>query len=433
MNLRIASAAALGIVALSAAPAAADGVDCGSVLTKSVKLTKDLTGCGEKGLVIAADGVTIDLNGHTLAGTGTGDGVVDDGNHSRVTVKNGRIENFDGAVLLPGGAVARDVVVGNVTSTDGVFAAGTSGLRLVNDSFGGGISLFETENSVLDGNRVHGQVAFYFHSHGNRITHNTIVGSDGRGILIFGGFAPASDNRIAHNTVDGTFDQGILLAGDVSSTVVEHNTITHSEANPIGLNSEIDEDTGALLVPTGNLIANNRLSASFGGIDLIEADANRLMRNTIVGVGTFGDPNGPFGRGGFGIFVLGGSENVVSGNSVIGGRGGLPGIQVGGDATTDRRTRGNVIERNEVIGNEADGIRVTVFSEGTTVERNTAGGNGADGIHVLSSFTTITRNRADGNTAYGIEARTDPRVTDGGHNRAAGNGAAEQCTGVVCR
>src|SRR4051794_22192460 len=129
MNLRIAGAAAVAIAALSAAPAAADGVHCGAVLTKSVKLTKDLTGCGETGLVIAADGVTVDLNAHTLAGTGTGDGVVDDGNHSGVTVKNGRIENFGGAVLLPGGAVARDVLVRNVTSTAGVFAAGTSGLR----------------------------------------------------------------------------------------------------------------------------------------------------------------------------------------------------------------------------------------------------------------------------------------------------------------
>jgi Right handed beta helix region/Periplasmic copper-binding protein (NosD) len=429
---------AAGAVALSPSSAAAHeraSVSCGLVLTQSVKLTADLTGCTGNGLIIGADGVTVDLNGHTLAGNGTGsfDGVVDEDNHARVTVKNGRIENFGGAVLLPGGAVARDVVVRNVTSTDGVFAAGINGLRLVNNTFGRGISLFEAEHTVLDGNHVRGGgIGFFFPSRDSRITHNTIEDSDGRGILIFGGFGPSRDNLIAHNTIDDTVGESIQLAGDVSNTVVDHNTTTHSEAHAITVNSEIDEDTGATLAPTRNIISNNHISASFGGIETVEADGNQFTRNTIVGAGTFGDPNGPFGRSGYGILAAGGSHNLVSRNTVIGGRGGLPGISIGGSSSASRRTSANVVERNAVIGNEADGIVVGPFSQDTTLEHNTADGNGADGIHVLSPFTTLTRNGADGNAAYGIEALTDPPVTDGGNNRASGNGLG-QCIGVACR
>jgi hypothetical protein len=53
-----------------------------------------------------------------------------------------------------------------------------------------------------------------------------------------------------------------------------------------------------------------------------------------------------------------------------------------------------------------------------------------DGIHVDSPSTTIEKNTANFNTALGI--RAVPGVTDGGGNKAQGNGDPAQCTGVVC-
>jgi hypothetical protein len=67
--LRLLAAALLGLVALGAAPAAASHVACGDTLTVDTRLDSDLA-CPGDGLVIAADGVTLDLGGHTITGSG---------------------------------------------------------------------------------------------------------------------------------------------------------------------------------------------------------------------------------------------------------------------------------------------------------------------------------------------------------------------------
>jgi hypothetical protein len=50
---------------------------------------------------------------------------------------------------------------------------------------------------------------------------------------------------------------------------------------------------------------------------------------------------------------------------------------------------------------------------------------------VESASTTLTRNLAVHNGDLGIEAV--PGVTDGGGNRAAGNGNPAQCTNIDCK
>ena len=62
-------AAALALVA--AGPASASPkptLQCGQTVTHSVKLNADLTDCPGNGLVIGANDVTVDLNGHTIDG-----------------------------------------------------------------------------------------------------------------------------------------------------------------------------------------------------------------------------------------------------------------------------------------------------------------------------------------------------------------------------
>ena len=44
-------------------------VSCGEVIEQSVKLTSNLD-CKTDGIIIGADGVTVDLNGHTISGPG---------------------------------------------------------------------------------------------------------------------------------------------------------------------------------------------------------------------------------------------------------------------------------------------------------------------------------------------------------------------------
>ena len=65
---RLAPLAVLCAVAVLAAAGGADArrsaVACGDTITADVTLTADLTGCPGDGLIVAADGVRLDLNGH---------------------------------------------------------------------------------------------------------------------------------------------------------------------------------------------------------------------------------------------------------------------------------------------------------------------------------------------------------------------------------
>jgi hypothetical protein len=63
-------------------------VHCGQVVKRSIELRHDVTGCKYDGLVAGRSGITIDLNGHTVAGLGEAVGV---SNTRRVRLFNLRI------------------------------------------------------------------------------------------------------------------------------------------------------------------------------------------------------------------------------------------------------------------------------------------------------------------------------------------------------
>jgi hypothetical protein len=47
-------------------------VSCGQTITENTRLANDLIDCPGNGLVIGADDITLDLNGHTIDGDGDG-------------------------------------------------------------------------------------------------------------------------------------------------------------------------------------------------------------------------------------------------------------------------------------------------------------------------------------------------------------------------
>ena len=67
---------------------------------------------------------------------------------------------------------------------------------------------------------------------------------------------------------------------------------------------------------------------------------------------------------------------------------------------------------------------------GLVLDGNTVVRSGADGIDVRSASTTLRDNLAARNADLGIDAVAG--VTDGGGNRAFGNGNPLQCTNVFC-
>jgi hypothetical protein len=101
----------VAVMALSRADAAAKQLSCGDTITTDMTLDSDLIDCPNNGIVIGADDITLDLNGHLVDGDGTefagcdpsaevcDSGIVDDG-HDGVTVKHGRVREFGVGVLV---------------------------------------------------------------------------------------------------------------------------------------------------------------------------------------------------------------------------------------------------------------------------------------------------------------------------------------------
>src|SRR5690242_13975220 len=60
-----------GLTAATGGLAQASALHCGDVITVNTRLSSDLVNCPDNGLVIGADNITLDLNGHVIDGDGT--------------------------------------------------------------------------------------------------------------------------------------------------------------------------------------------------------------------------------------------------------------------------------------------------------------------------------------------------------------------------
>src|SRR6185369_3642234 len=70
---------------------------CGMHVTTSIVLGADTPSCNNaNGLIVDADGITIDLNGHVIQGNqAVGTIGINVGNHGKVTIKNGAVRTFE--------------------------------------------------------------------------------------------------------------------------------------------------------------------------------------------------------------------------------------------------------------------------------------------------------------------------------------------------
>jgi parallel beta-helix repeat protein len=295
-------AVALAAIAFgSGAAAQAANLRCGDVITEDTVLENDLLNCPGDGLVIGADNVTLDLNGHLIDGTGfptTGAGVDNNAGYDGVTVIDGRIQEFVAGVQLMN---ASDNVVARLT-----LAGSPIGVSVQGDS----------DRNVISRNVSDGGIGLLGDTDGNVIERNTVSGSSGPGIQVLNGFPPTQPegNRAERNTVSDT-GIGIDVSGAVD-TLVDRNEVS-------------DAQFGISVSGLRTLVNQNSVSTSGVSIILGQASGTTLLKNEVS------DSTGD------GIFV----PSVVAVNTLLdqntANRNGDDGIDVESTSTTLTKNTAN--------------------------------------------------------------------------------------------
>jgi parallel beta-helix repeat protein len=285
--------------ALSASDAFANHVRCGEVLTRDTTLDSDLIDCTGHGLVIGADGITVDLNRHVVDGDGSG-------------LEHHGIDNGNGAgdVRVVGPGVVQE--------------------------FGNGIFLANASDNLVRGVQVSRNRESGIRLEGDTATQNLIVDNlafeNNDGVAITDEYAQNVDagrNTVRNNVAFANF-HGILLGGYGDGNRIAHNSL---EDNAVGI--ELSDSFGA------SLIEQNRLSRNGSGISLFESQNSHVRQNRVSHSG-----NGPLISSGDGIFVDDRNNMIEKNFTSFNAR---DGINVG-PATT---LRGNVATRNGRLGIEA--------------------------------------------------------------------------------
>jgi parallel beta-helix repeat protein len=370
----------------------ADHVGCGQTITADATLDSDLTKCSGPGITIGADDITLDLNGHTIAGKGKGSGVNNVAGYDGVTIEDGSIHDFMESVAIVG---ASDNHLRGLSLSDnrhvGIYVQDSSAIQI-------------EQSSVVD---IRFAGIFLWRSHDVRVEGNSSSGN-GAGLV-----AQASDHlAIEANAFQGNSYEGIALSQS-SESHVAGNTVSDNGGAGIFLDAA-----------NTNQVSGNFASHNGDGIGVI-GNANTITDNQIA------DTSGCKKGCGYGISVEAGAGNLIAQNDIR--RTLRDGIRI--DAFfPEFPTVDNVVRDNVVGDATVDGLSIGTEGPGTAsatlIERNVATDSGDDGFDIRRPAATLIANTATDNFDLGIEAV--PGVVDGGGNMASGNGNQLQCANVFC-
>jgi parallel beta-helix repeat protein len=199
-------------VTIASDPAARSANDlCSTTIVADVTLDQDLV-CAGNGLTIGADGITVDLNGHTIAGSGSGVGIVVSG-RSDVEIRRGRLTNFPVALRMNGSSgveIERVEFVGNLEGID--LQAGSVGNSIKANVFRDSA----TRAIMLRQGATDNVISF------NAFSRSRL------GIQVFAG----ADNTITNNVITGSTVAGVRLGVLATRNTIRNNLIVSSHAVP---------------------------------------------------------------------------------------------------------------------------------------------------------------------------------------------------------
>ncbi|MBK9053060.1 MAG: right-handed parallel beta-helix repeat-containing protein [Chloroflexi bacterium] len=317
-----------------------------------------MLGCLGDGLIIGADGLTIDLGGYTLTGTGLGAGILNDG-YNFVTVRNGTIQGFNyGVQLNPGTALnILELLTVSINLGSGIILQdaddGLNGNIVRNNELvgnGAALELIDSSYSHFVGNLIAANMDFGLHMIGSDYNHledNFMTGSSDLAVIIEG----SSHNTLLNNNITENPDGGLELLDGSNNNRIEGNYIAASGDSGVIVSNAIENEI------VGNTIREMNDSA----IVLEDAHFNLVYGNDVR-----------FNTGGIALSAA--SNNQIEANNASSG--GL-GIETGDSAYN------NDIVLNMVSNNDAGGIAIEGTAPagyGNLIDRNTAHNNGGDGI-----------------------------------------------------
>lgn len=334
---------------------------CGTTMSTSTTLTTDVGPCQGDGVIIGADNVTLDLNGHRIIGSvGTA-----------------------GAAGAPGAQ----------TDTAGVRVVGRTGVTVTDSSVAASGSRGNAIKAFNDGVIISG-------GSGNSVSNLNLTGNLGFTTTDFGegvGVYDSCGNTIANNVLvgDGPYAGITLLRNSCSNTVVGNSIAADAAANQdIGI--RLESGTSPASCPINNVLDSNRISgSSIDGISIMngsrcDASGNTIRANTIVGNGRDGV------RLNARCFATT-STTVVAPCTVPG--------QVPHGALN------NTVTDNTVCGNGGAGIRATAATTANSITNNQSGDMAAM-RHSVGGPAPCSPNNPDTspvtNPATGQPASTSP-------------------------
>ena len=287
-------------------PAGAAVLSCGQTITQNTTLENDVGPCSNNGIIIGADNITFDLNGHRIFGTAdardrAGVYLL---NRVGVTVRNGTVTNFDIGVAIEGGSrntvtamAARDNIGGSGgPGGDGIAILSSRGNRIVgnkvtNNGPFSGIGLYSrvdgdhprqttgpARDNLIDSNSVTDNI----------ISRNRVspLNTDNDGIRVEndGVFNTFSNNLVVNSGLDG-----IALFADTADNIVRGNSVRRN-----GFYRTTARRGSGIIVftrSTRNLVENNFVTGNAdSGIDIRPplgafpgATNNRILNNTSIG------------------------------------------------------------------------------------------------------------------------------------------------------
>jgi hypothetical protein len=364
----------IATVAPSGRASAGTPLSCGDTITRSVVLTGDLNCVGD-GLLIDADGVTINLNGHQIAGSGSGKGISIGpdlqlpNSHVDLSVRNGSLRNF---------AVGADLEVGGSVHLENLDIARN----------GKGVG------SVLPGLTVFVKDCMFQHN----------------GAAVGGLPGPVNGGSMSVIVNDSTFvfnDLALDINAVSRGTTVESSVFR-------------DNGTAIRAVNGGLNVADSQFVTNPQGIIALQEGVvltRSVIRDSSVGLDIFDD-----------FYQL-----TVQGNRFF--NSGI-GVRIAGTNLPDSHFAGNTLAGNSAAGLFVDLRAGSVQVSDNSFNRNGyAPGAYTDPsgrpltAGAWANAGTFSGNVATRNAGYGIEGYG---VVDGGGNIARHNGNPAQCLGIAC-